>query len=65
MRMYMHRGVEERKRSIGRSVPGYNAGRGNREMKAREKRDGKLRVSRTFQCTWCDRESASVGLSRA
>lgn len=62
MRAYMHRGVEKRKRLVGRSVPSYNAGRGgNREMKAREKRDGKLRVSRTFQC---DRESASVGLTR-
>jgi len=29
-RVYMHRGVEERKRSVGRSVPGYKAGRQSR-----------------------------------
>jgi len=33
----MHRGVEERKRSVGRSVPGYKAGRGTKKReKGRE-----------------------------
>jgi len=33
---------------------------GDRRKGRREKRDGKLRVSRTFQCTWCDRCTGKV-----